>query len=253
MTKNKVINAIITEGNTKTFRVSKPKELSNKSCKHCGSLAITVHAYHVRRIKFLDIASFKSSIEYKQRRFICIDCNKTFNEDTNLVDKGSNISNQTKVKLLEKLRDKTSFTEVAKSFDVSVTTAINEFYEHAMDYRCKLTETLCIDEFRASTIAGEYALMIGDPVSGNLLDVLPSRRQDYIYYYFQTISQEEISKVKYVVTDLFEPYRTICNNILWRSANIADRFHWIKLATEAFNKIRIRIMNNYLKLGEDAH
>lgn len=73
------------------------------------------------------------------------------------------------------------------------------------------------------------------------------------YYYFQTISQEEIAKVKYIITDLFEPYRTICNNIFWRSIHIADRFHWIRLATEAFNKIRIRIMNSYYKLGEEAH
>lgn len=110
---------------------------------------------------------------------------------------------------------------------------------------------ICIDEFRASTIAGEFALIIGDPISGRILDILPSRKQDYIYYYFQTLSAKEKSKVKYIVTDLFESYRTICNTLFWKTVHIADRYHWIKLTTEAFNKIRIRIMNSYLSLGKD--
>jgi transposase len=214
-------------------------------------MSIKTHGYHLRTIKFLDIASYKSIVEYKQRRFICHDCHKTFNEDTSFVEKGSTISNQTKVKLLERLRNKSSFTDIAQDLNISLTTAINEFSEHISDYRCKLTEVVCIDEFRASTICGEYALIIGDPISGTILDILPSRKQDYIYMYFQTIPDEDRLKVKYVVTDLFESYRTVVRNLFWKSIHIADRFHWIRLCTEAFNKIRIRIMNSYLKLGVD--
>jgi transposase len=225
--------------------------LSNKSCKHCGSTSIKIHGYHTRKIRFLDIGSYKSNIEYKQRRFKCDDCSKTFNEDTDLVKKGSTISNQTKVKVLDNLRTKTSFTDVAENLNISVTTTIKEFSEHIIDYRCKLSSTICIDEFRASTIAGEYAFIIGDPESGKILDILPSRKQDYIYYYFQTIPKDETEKVQYIVTDLFESYRTICKTIFWKSTHIADRFHWIRLTTEAFNKIRIRIMNTYLKLSDD--
>ena len=103
------------------------------------------------------------------------------------------------------------------------------------------------DEFKASTIAGKYALIIGDPESGEILDILPSRLQDYIYHYFNTIDKSERLSVEYVVTDLFESYRTICKNLFWKSIHIADRFHWIRLTTEAFNKTRISIMNNILK------
>lgn len=251
--KTLVIDSVITVKNTKTIKVYKPRELSNSCCKYCGTLDIKVHGYHNRKIKFLDIGSFKSIIEYRQRRYICSLCNKTFNEDSSIASKGSIISNQTKIKVLEKIRAKVSFFEIADDFDISITTAITEFSKHALDYRCQLSETICLDEFKASTIAGEYALIIGDPVNGNILDILPSRKQDYIYYYLSTINQNEINKVKYIITDLFEPYRTICKNVFWKSIHIADRFHWIKLTTEAFNKIRIRIMNDYLRLGEQAH
>ena len=249
--KDLVIDSIVTKDNIKTFKVIKPKDKSNKCCNYCGSISIKVHGYHLRKIKFLDIGSYKSILEYKQRRFYCDDCHKTFNEDTSLVEKGSTISNQTKIKLLERVRTKSSFSDLSQELNISVTTAIKEFYDHIADYRCELTEVICIDEFRASTIAGEYALIIGDPISGKILDILPSRKQDYIYYYFQTLSVDERAKVKYIVTDLFESYRTICKILFWKSIHIADRFHWIRLTTEAFNKIRIRIMNSYLQLGKD--
>lgn len=249
--KDLIIDSLIIKDNVKTLKVFKPIDKSNKCCKYCGSVSIKIHGYHLRKIKYLDLGSYKTNIEYKQRRFICDDCHKTFNEDTSLVEKGSTISNQTKVKLLERLRTKSSFTDLSEELNISVTTAIKEFYDHIAEYRCKLTEVICIDEFRASTIAGEYALIIGDPISGKILDILPSRKQDYIYYYFQTIPQEECTNVKYIVTDLFESFRTITKNIFWKSTHIADRFHWIKLTTEAFNNIRIRIMNSYLKLGKE--
>lgn len=248
--KDLIIEAVTTQGDLKIFHVSKPREKSNFSCIHCGSTDIKVNGYYTRSIRFLNVGSFKTRISYKQRRFECMDCKKTFNESSPLVDKGSTISNQSKVSLLEKTRKKISFTDVAYEFDVSVTTAIKEFKDHIAHYRCGLTEVICLDEFRASTVAGEFALIIGDPITGKILDILPSRRQDYIYYYFGSTSVEDRQKVKYIVTDLFESYRTICRNLFWSSIHIADRFHWIRLSTEAFNKTRIRIMNSYLTLGQ---
>ena len=106
---------------------------------------------------------------------------------------------------------------------------------------------ICIYEFKASTIAGKYALIIGEPESGEILDILPSRLQDYIYHYFNTIDKSEHLNVEYVITDLFESYRTICKNLFWNSIHVADRFHLIRLTTEAFNKTRISMMNNILK------
>lgn len=250
--KDLVIDSVTTRENLKIFHVSKPIEKSNNYCIYCGSTNIKINSYYTRLIRFLDVGLFKSKISYKQRRFICSDCNKTFNETSTLVDKGSNISNQTKISLLEKTRLKLSFTDVASQVDVSVTTAIKEFKDHIANFRCELTDVVCIDEFRASTIAGEYALIIGDPVTGKILDVLPSRKQDYIYHYFNSTTVETRKKVKYIVTDLFESFRTICRNLFWDSIHIADRFHWIRLTTEAFNLTRIRIMNSYINLGKEA-
>lgn len=229
----------------------KERSTSDSNCKYCGSKNILPHAYHLRKIKFLDIAGFHSFIYYNQRRYLCKDCNKTFNENCSLVDKHSIISNATKKKILDECRKKQSYTDISDRLNISHTSVATTFNDHIGETRHKLTETICIDEFKASTIAGTYALIIGDPISGDIIDILPSRKQDYLYYYFHNIPDEERLSVKYVVTDLFESYRTIAKNLFWKSTHIADRFHWIRLTVEAFNKQRIRTMNFYKKIGDE--
>lgn len=220
---------------------------SDEICPKCGGLSIKINGYYTRTIKYNSINSFPSFIILKQIRFQCNYCKKTFNLKTSIVDNHCSISNYAKQTILNESKYKQSFKDVSKRTNVSQTTVSNEFKKTIHNYRCKLTRIVCIDEFKASTIAGKYALIIGDPESGEILDILPSRLQDYIYYYFNTIDDSERLSVEYVVTDLFESYRTICKNLFWKSIHIADRFHWIRLTTEAFNKTRISIMNQHIK------
>lgn len=213
------------------INVYKPIEDSNKACAKCNSSNIGVKDYYYRKIKYLKIASIDSIIIYKQRRFICFDCSKSFNETCSLVDKHSTISNPTKKVILDEFKRKQSSSDIANRMNVSDTTANSEFISNVLNSRTPLSNILCIDEFKASTIAGKYALIIGDPIAGDIIDILPSRKQAYIYYYFQQIPDSERFSVEYVVTDLFESYRTIARNLFWKSTHIADRFHWIRLAT----------------------
>lgn len=220
-------------------------------CPNCNSISFIKHGYYSRVINHIFIGDKKTLIVLKQPRLICLDCNKTFNLTTSLVDSSRRISKQLISNIIIKSKQKRSFKDIALEEDISQTTTINEFKKQIHEYRCSLTEVICIDEFKASTVAGTYALIIGDPVTGNILDVLPDRKQDYLLYYFQSIEKEEILKVKYIVTDLFEPYRSIIHSCFPNVIHIADRFHWIRQATEAFNSQRIKTMNFYSKSSEN--
>lgn len=217
----------------------------------CGSTNLKNHANYERTIKYLNILNRKCILKLNQKRYFCKDCKKSFNQTINLVNKSSNIANNLKINILMENKKKKSFKDISIESNVSTATVNMEFKKHLFEYRGKLTRIICIDEFRASTIAGEYAFVLGDPIGGKLIDILPSRKQDYIYYYFQSIPDEERFKVEYIVTDLFESYKTIAETLFWKSIHIADRFHWIRLSTEAFNKTRIRLMHNWEKLGQD--
>ena len=235
--------------NTYYIYVNQQKD-SNISCPKCGGMSVTKSTTYIRTIKHTPINGYPCLIKLSQIRYKCNYCKKSFNQSTSLVIKGCYISTQTKDQILRESKQKQSFKDVSKRTNVSQTTVSNEFKKNIHDYRCRLTRIICIDEFKASTIAGKYALIIGDPESGEILDILPSRLQDYIYHYFSTMDKSERLGVEYVVTDLFESYRTICKNLFWNSIHIADRFHWIRLTTEAFNKTRISIMNYHIKTND---
>lgn len=219
----------------------------NISCPKCGSLSITKNSTYIRTINYNCINNYPCLLKLAQIRFKCNYCKVSFNQPTSIVSKGCNLSNNVKTVIMEESKKKQSFKDVASRTNVSQTTISNEFRKNIHNYRCKLSRVVCIDEFKASTNLGKYALIIGNPLSGDILDILPSRLQDYIYHYFNTIDDSERLNVEFVVTDLFESYRTICKNLFWKSVHIADKFHWVKLTTEAFNKTRISVMNAYLK------
>ena len=130
--------------------------------------------------------------------------------------------------MLLEAKKKKSFKDISIESNISDATVHNEFKKRLFDYRGKLTRIICVDEFKASTIAGEYAFVFGDPISDKIIDILPSRKQDYIYYYFQSIPDEERFKVEYFVSDLFESYKSIAEDLFWKSIHIVDRFHWIR-------------------------
>lgn len=241
-----ILNKIEFTNNTYSIYLSELKNES-ASCPKCGGVNNRINSYYNRTIKVNPIDGYPTFIILKQIRFICNYCNKTFNQTNGIVHSGCSISIKAKETILQESSYKQSFKDISLRTNVSQTTVSNEFKKNIHDYRCSLTRIICIDEFKASTIAGKYALIIGDPESGEILDILPSRLQDYIYHYFNTIDKSERLNVEYVITDLFESYRTICKNLFWNSIHIADRFHWIRLTTEAFNKTRISIMNNILK------
>ena len=247
--KNITIDKIEFNNNTYSIYLKQSKS-DDTSCPTCGGTSIKIKSYYNRTIKANPIHGNVSFYFFKQNRFVCDYCGKTFNQPTSIVSNGCTISNQLKESIIKGTTTKQSFKDIANNSNVSQTTISNEFKKELHNYRGTLSRIICIDEFKASTIAGKYALIIGDPESGEIIDILPSRLQDYIYHYFNTIPDSERFSVEYVVTDLFESYKTICKNLFWKSIHIADRFHWIKLSTEAFNKIRIRIMKICLKTKE---
>ena len=237
---------VIDVKNTKTICIhAKKKENVNEviSCPSCGSVSIYKKSTAERTIRHLSTFKCPCIIKYKQRRFKCKDCGRTFNEESNFVKKRCRISNDVKAAIIDECRKKQSFVDVAERLNISTYTVEKEFDLNVAVARVKLTTAICIDEFKANTEYGKYALIIGDPISGEILDILPKRTQDYLFYYFNSMGSEEREYVQYYITDLFESYRTVHHMFFPGSIHMADRFHWIRLSVKAFNDTRIYEMN----------
>lgn len=217
------------------------------ACPECGAISFRKNGFYERTIRHTKLFNYPCIIKLQSQRYICNECLKSFSDDNNIAGKYSRISNQCKLSMIFECKDRKSFKTIANDLNVSSATVLKAFNDNVCVDRKTMSRVICIDEFSADTEYGKYALSIGDPETGDILDILPSRTQEYIYHYFNNISLEERNKVKFVITDLCESYRSVVRSLFFKSIHIADRFHWIKLTTNAFNSVRIRVMKDFQK------
>lgn len=184
------------------------------------------------------------------RRYKCKCCNKTFKQKFNFYDNNQCISLNTKHLVKSMLMDRISMEYIAKELNISKQTVINILDSMPEPQRLKLPNVICIDEFHFSNAndkAGKYPCVISNPFNTELIDIIESRKKDYLIDYFKHISFKERSNVKYFVSDMNETYRFIRKTFFKDAIHIVDHFHVVKLFTDAIQKIRIKIMKNYPK------
>ena len=211
-------------------------------CPECGSIHCVVHDYREVKIKHANFTSKSCTLVYKKRRFKCKDCNKVFNE-TNLITAGKNrISDLTVNNILKALKTKISFKDIGVLNGVTSQTVLNYMNKYICPERRTLPEIMCIDEFKnLSHGKGKYACLLLNYLTGEVVDVLPNRRLDYLQYYFNRIPYDERKNVKYVVSDMYEGYKHLALRIFPDATLVIDAFHYIRYISEAFNKVKIKI------------
>ena len=222
-------------------------ELKDKRpfCPFCFSNKICIKDYYYTNIKNSVIRQHKLYVKIKVRRYKCKCCNKSFKQKFDFYEDNHSISNQT-IKLIQNmLMDRVSMEYIAKELNVSKPTVINILDDLPDPHRLKLPSVICLDEFHFSnsnTKAGKYPCVISNPFNTELIDIVESRRKNYLVDYFSNISFKERNNVKYFISDMNETYRSIRKMFFRNAIHIVDHFHVIKLFTDAIQKVRINIM-----------
>src|SRR5690554_1828931 len=219
------------------------REKSPHVCPICGKKTNAIHDYYKRKIKHIPIAGYNSIIIFHQRRYRC-SCGKRFNEENLFVGKGNKISNTNKLFIMKEMKYKQSFTDIAKRLNISISTVIRHFTNHFISKRVKLPEVLCIDEFRGTTDKSKYSFIMVNHDTGEIIDLLSSRKKKKLLKYFRSIPLEERENVQYVIMDLWIHYKDVVKEVFPNATIIADTFHFIRHVYWVFNSVRTRIMND---------
>lgn len=227
-------------------------------CPNCGSTDCICHGYRMKRIVHSISTMEKCNIKLHLKRYICKDCKHTFLERQPFSDRNAKISNTTLSMILDDLRSHTvTFSNVALKYNVSITSIMRKFDKYVNCSRLVLPEVLCMDEIYTKKLTKKkYCCVMLDFKTKQLVDVLPSRHKFDLEKYFCSIPQQESKNVKYVVMDMWEPYKEVAKNCLFNPIIAVDSFHVIKHLNDAIDKIRLSIMKKFergkSKL-EDAH
>lgn len=174
-------------------------------------------------------------------------CGTTFIEHNPFALPNTNLTIETINNVLTDLKyPKNTYSAVAKRNNISIQKVIDLFDAYIYAPRNTFPKFLCIDEFyfKSSDYKGKYGCLLLDFTTGEVIDVLQDRKKDYLHSYFQKIPKAELDFVQAVSIDMYEPYKIISKLYFKKAIICIDSFHVIKNMTEAFNKVRIRIIKN---------
>lgn len=188
----------------------------------------------------------KTIITVKTHRFRCNDCLKMFVDTSSSFPKYSNIPFTTILDVMVKLKKMVTFSTVASITNIHKDTVVDIFDKHCLIPKYELSPTICFDEIKNSTSSeGNYMFVMLDPIHEIVIDVLSDRRSKSLEEYFYSLEYEKRAKVRYIVTDMYEPYRVAINRYFPNAIEIIDEFHYSRYMTDSMDSLRIRIMNRY--------
>lgn len=224
------------------------------TCPHCSSRNVIKYGFKSISIKMMKISGINAILKLKKQRFICKCCKKSFLAKSSLVSKNSSISNDVKMAINLELKKNISQKDIANTFSVSTSTVrriiANSIVKFKTNYKI-LPKVLSFDEFKATNDChANMAFIYFNPDNNKILDILPDRRLSFLEQYFLKYPLKQREKVEYIITDMYTPYIQLIKKCFPKAKLSIDRFHLVQLINRVFNKIRIRVMNNYKNSDE---
>ena len=222
-------------------KVDKPKK-----CPHCGSKNIWVHDHRIQKVKDTPITGKTSIIHLKKTRYNCKHCGKRFEGKQDLVPKNYTITLRLILNILKEFKEVYSIKSIAKRYKLSWHT-ITRLANMLPSIRNPLPEVMCIDEFKGDTGGHKYHLSILDGHTHKLIDIVKSRTNKSLNNYFRSITTEEKDQVKYYITDMYKPYKTVKETYFPKAIHIIDKYHFIRQVTWSMENTRKKVQKEKSK------
>lgn len=213
-----------------------------QTCPHCKSKTTKIKDYRTQIIKDIPIRFKTTLLSYRKRRYQCRECGKTFYEKAHFLPKRARKTTRVSEFIVDRLKTKQSMKDIAKDANVSINTVARLLPPLAVSSK-HLPEVLCIDEFKGNTGYYKYQVSLMDGKTRKPIDIIECRYKSHLFDYFNKFTLEERKKVKYVVIDLWKPYKDLATTYFPNSIVVADRFHFIRYATEAVDTVRKQVQS----------
>lgn len=146
--------------------------------------------------------------------------------------------------ILRQLSFLKSASSIAKDNKLSVSTVL-KLIDKISTKTVYLSEIISIDEFKGNAAKEKFQFVINDPIAKKTLDVLPTRRAEYLEYYFSKFSYEDRCKVKYVVMDMNKSFKQVVWNCFPNAKIVVDKFHICRCVQWALKNIRKEVQKNF--------
>ncbi len=170
---------------------------SAQACKSCGSSVtdetgktiVVKNGTKKTAIRFDQYHHMPLVMYLKKQQYTCKNCQHHWNAQSHFVRPRHSISNQVKFKIVALSTEKVSLSFIAKFCYVSLSTVIHilkELKNCLPNYSKKsLPKVLMVDEFRShASLEDKMSFICADGETGQLVDILPSRKPPRLTDYF---------------------------------------------------------------------
>ncbi len=201
----------------------------------------------MRKIK--DVSAFGKHITliHNHRRYVCKNCGKRFAENNSFAPKYYRVTMRLINEIFKKTESERSFTSIANEVNLSVSTVIRFFDMLSYCTPKKLPNVLAIDEFKGNTGKEKYQVIITNPATGTVFDILADGKQSHLISYFKHWNQDEREKVKFFVSDMWKPYAELSEIYFKQAQPLVDKYHYVRQVIWAFERVRKAIQKKYGK------
>lgn len=210
------------------------------TCAKCGVMGrLYRHGTKVTTYADVPAREMPTKLEATVRRYRCRDCGETFLQPLGGVLEDRRMTERCADYIAKNALEFT-FALVAKRYGVDEKTvravAAERMEALTANHRPKLPRVLGIDETK---VAGELRLVLTDVERRKLLDMLPGRDKDTLATWLGHFKDR--SKVEVVTIDMWRPYQRVAADLLPGAVVVVDKFHILRMASEAVDRVRIRL------------
>lgn len=222
------------EENDEKIVISLVMNRKKHKCPCCGTDTDRVHDYRTQLVTDLDLREKQVVLKLRKRRYACPHCGKRFCENIHFLPRYFRRTARVTANIINCLRESVSYSYVARKHHLSIATVLRIFDD--IGYGAgPLPRVLLIDEFRGNAGKEKFQCILMNGETGEIVDVLPSRKYADLALYF---SKKDTSKVEFLVSDLWKPYRDLCRTCFKKAKHVADKYHVIRQAGWAMEAVR---------------
>ena len=252
---NVVIVDVKVDDASKTKTIVVEKVYTPMFCPECNERMLS-KGFYLRHVKHpvLD-DGYQIIIELRQRKFRCSnkECNTYINEEFAFVERNKRTTYITPLLVLKDLKDITiTCAYVARHRNVSETWVHLVVMSYLKFDRLPLPEILCIDEVYLNICKdARYCVVLRDFLTGDIIDILPNRYEKTFENYFLHIPRQERLKVKFIISDMYEPYLKMPEKYFNKAVSIIDSFHVISWINNKINLYINEVKKKYQKIDDE--
>lgn len=208
-------------------------------CPYCDSKELRKKDKYKRIVRHESIGNRLSELQLTAYKYLCKSCHKYFNQRFPGILLYKRSTENFRKEVFEKHNDGICQSRLAKSLGIGQAT-IERWYKDLLknrvmekiNYECP--RVLGIDEHFFTKKQG-YATTFCDLKNRRIYDVVLGRSEKSLERYLCKLKGKE--KVKIVVIDLSETYRSIIRKYFPNAKIVSDRFHVIRLVNQHFLEI----------------